>query len=281
VRNVAEAARDRLRESRLDLVVELPRGSLWVDADPTRIVQVLDNLLTNSQKYTDPGGAVHVRAGCRDERAFVTVEDTGSGIDPAQQTSIFEPFYQAGRSRQQAAAGLGLGLPIVKGVIEGHGGRVGVRSAGRGTGSTFWFELPLQLPPLAVGRTPQTEPRARRRRVLLVDDHEDSVTALADLLRLEGQDVRVVGDGTSALEQAGGFRPDLVICDIGLPDMEGYDVARALRDMPIMRGATLIALSGYADEKAAARSRDAGFDVHLAKPLDPGVLRALLAEGAA
>lgn len=268
IARTAEDYRDLLDERHIALAVELP-GPLWADADPTRLAQVIGNLLSNAGKFTPPGGRVTVRAAAHDGRAVIRVTDTGVGMPPELVGRIFEPFVQADRSLARSAGGLGLGLSLVKGIVELHGGAVEARSAGPGAGSELLVELPL------AAEAPRTAPvpaapagAAGPRRVLVVDDNVDAAETLAELLRHAGHEVAVAHDGPAALAAARADPPDVVLCDIGLPGMSGYDVARALR-RERGPGLLLVAISGYAQPEDVDAAHEAGFDRHLAKPPRP------------
>jgi PAS domain S-box-containing protein len=279
--------RPLLESTGLRLVVDLPDRPIWVQGDPTRLLQVAGNLLQNARKFTDPGGTVTVRLAAEPDgaAAILAVRDTGIGMDDAMLARLFEPFTQADRSLDRSRGGLGLGLALVKGLVELHGGSVRAQSDGPGSGSELTVRLPTAVP---------AEPRADRAdgpiasgrslRVLVIEDHQDSAESLRMLLRLYGHRVEIARTGLDGVEAARAFRPDVVLCDIGLPGgMDGYAVARALRS-DSNQAAVLIALSGYGQDDDRRQSRQAGFDRHLTKPVDPVVLKQLidaLADGAA
>jgi CheY-like chemotaxis protein len=250
-----------------------------VSGDPTRLAQVLDNLLTNALKFTARDGEVSLAvASDPDGRASLTVRDTGAGIEPEMLTRLFEPFSQADRTLDRSPGGLGLGLAIVKGLAELHGGSVRAESGGLGRGATFT----VTLPGYAESPAPATRPAPPRRaaprlRILVVEDNTDAADSLRMLLEAYGYDVAVAYTGPDGVRAAEASRPEVVICDIGLPGMDGYRVAQALRGNPATAAARLIALTGYGQEEDRRRAKDAGFDGHLTKPADPAVLRALLA----
>ncbi|HEX7624089.1 MAG TPA: PAS domain S-box protein [Anaeromyxobacteraceae bacterium] len=259
-------------QSGVALRVEHSAHSPWVEADPTRITQVLGNLLQNAAKFTPSGGTVVVSLGATDAHAELRVHDDGVGMEPAQVDQMFEPFAQGRQSLARTQGGLGLGLALVKGLVELHGGRVRARSDGPGRGAEFLVILPLSAagatasPERAHGAAPRT------RVVLVVEDNADAGDTLAQILASHGHRVHVARDGRSGLALARELRPDVVLCDIGLPDMDGYAVARALRGDDALRSARLIALSGYAQPEDRQRAREAGFDAHVAKPPDPDEL---------
>jgi len=293
-----------VRERGHHLEMELAAGPIWLDADPTRLEQVLTNLLTNAVKYTGAGGKIWVslrieaNAGeGRPDTAVVTVRDSGVGISAQELLGIFEPFAQAERAPDRAQGGLGLGLTVVRDLVEMHGGRVEARSEGAGRGSEFEVRLPVSgLPPqvCAAEKTPEMPAvfGAVPARVLVVDDNLDAAETLAELLCLWGYDVETAMDGERGLAAAERFAPDLVLLDIGLPGIDGYEVARRLRraEMPdAPRGRNpdhsereglqpliLVAVTGYGQADDHQRSKAAGFDYHLAKPVDPDSLRELI-----
>jgi signal transduction histidine kinase/CheY-like chemotaxis protein len=289
VGRAVETARPQLDAARHELTVSLPEGPVELEADPVRLAQVLANLLHNAAKYTEPGGRIELTATLADRaggppEVAVSVRDTGIGIDADLLPRVFDLFMQADPSSTRAQGGLGIGLTLVKQLVELHGGRVEAHSAGPGTGSTFTVHLPTlrsevgrrgaedpwSSPPSTVHRPPPS------RKVLIVEDNEDAARSLAMLLRLSGHEVATAADGTEALRLAAEWRPEAVFCDIGLPGLDGYGVAGALRRDPATAGAHLIAVTGYGRDEDRRRSRQAGFDHHLTKPVDPADLRGLL-----
>lgn len=263
--------------------VELPDRPLWADADPTRITQVIGNLLHNAAKFTGPGGTVSLalapEAVPGTEEApgvgVLRVRDTGAGIDPGLLPDIFDPFIQGQRALDRNGGGLGLGLTLVKAIAGLHGGTVEARSPGRGQGAEFIVRLPLAAAPEPAVAVPG--PPAGHRTVLVVDDNRDAADSMALLLRLEGHQATVAYDGPGALDAVRREPPDLVLCDLGLPGMDGFQVARALRAGG-SRCPRLVALSGYAQPEDVQRALAAGFDAHIAKPPDPAAIARLLAE---
>lgn len=259
------------------LTVQVAPTPVWIDADRTRLAQVVMNLLSNAIKFTPPSGMVTVTVGVgADDRAMLEVRDTGTGIEPALLPRLFEPFMQADRTLDRSAGGLGLGLALVKGLVELHGGEVTATSAGAGHGATFVIRLPLASPMQPVGARPPAV--AARRRVLLIEDDPDIADAMRIALEVDAHHVEVVHDGTDALARARTWRPDVVLCDIGLPGLNGYEVARLLRSDATLETTFLVALTGYAQPDDVARARGAGFDQHLAKPADIRLLRQMLAD---
>ncbi len=291
-----EPARSLFQERQHRLELSVTSEPIYIEADPTRLEQVLDNLLSNAAKYTEVGGRIWVTIEQVNGEAVVKVRDSGVGIEPEMLSRIFEMFVQAARHGKRANGGLGIGLNLVKRLVELHGGAISAQSEGIGQGSTFEIRLPVltnvDIPPIPPqSAAPSTPAPARaeaapapasglpRRRILVVDDNEDAARTLAKLLsRLHGQEVRVAHDGATALETAKAFRPELVLLDIGMPGMDGYEVAKRFRPTPEAQGALLVALTGWGQESDRSRSREAGFDHHLVKPVDPEVIRGLIVE---
>jgi signal transduction histidine kinase len=276
VREVAEAHRDQAEAAGLKLATELPAGPAWVEGDATRLVQVFENLVSNSIKFTDPGGRVTLALEHGAGEVAMRVRDTGCGLAPEELEQVFEPFAQTDEAQRRMSGGLGLGLPIVKGLTEAHGGRLEATSLGPGRGAEFTVRLPaasLQEAP-AEAAAPRAPQPGLPLRVLVIDDHRDSAEGLAELLRLAGHEVEIAYDGRSALAAVARSAPAVVISDLGLPEMDGFAIARTLRDRN--RELRLIALSGFGDSAAVEAAIAAGFDHHLTKPVDPRALRALL-----
>jgi signal transduction histidine kinase/ActR/RegA family two-component response regulator len=262
------------------LEVRLPEGPLHVEGDATRLAQVVSNLLNNAAKYTPHGGRVRLWASAEDGEAVIQVEDSGTGIPADALPKVFEMFTQVGRGISRAQGGLGIGLALVKRLVELHGGRVEAHSEGAGRGSRFTVRLPLAQ---GAAGTESNPPRTAEDacgaslRVMVVDDNVDAAESLAALLEIEGHEPRIAHDGESALQVAAAFRPQVVFLDIGMPGKDGYQVARELRTLPGMRGAVLVALTGWGAQEDRARSRSAGFDHHLTKPASLASVEALLA----
>jgi PAS domain S-box-containing protein len=271
-----------LEERRHELECSVSPG-LVVDADEYRLTQIISNLLTNAAKYTEPGGHITILAGQSEGGAALTVRDTGVGIGPELLPRLFDLFVQGERTLDRTQGGLGLGLTIVKKLMELHGGHVRAESEGLGKGSTFTLWLPLsERPP---GHAHQVPPAARhvegsrgphRRHILLVDDNREAVEALAEGLEAFGYSVAVAFDGPGGLEAAARQRPELALLDIGLPVMDGYELARRLRELPGMSTVPLIAVTGYGQESDRQRAHEAGFQEHLVKPVDLWLLQGLL-----
>jgi signal transduction histidine kinase/DNA-binding response OmpR family regulator len=292
VRQVADDHRPLLAGGGLSMSVDVPADPIWLQGDPTRLTQVVSNLLHNAIKFTDHGGAVSLSLTSEDEEVVLRVHDTGIGIEPHLLSSIFDVFVQADRSLDRVRGGLGLGLSLVKGLVTLHGGSVHASSAGLGRGSEFVVRLPLREGALAgaqserpTGRAlclsrdqaPSAQtPAAQRlaaqgvtRRVLIVEDNLDAAHTAARLLELAGHQVRTAHDGAGGLEVAREFRPEVILCDIGLPGgMSGYDVARAVRQDTELSPAYLVAVTGYGRDEDHRQAEQAGFDLHLTKPFD-------------
>jgi PAS domain S-box-containing protein len=275
-----EDHRSMLESTGLKLHLMVPDVPLWMDGDPTRLAQVVGNLLHNANKFTDAGGAVHVRLTVELEgsTAVLSVRDTGIGMEPDIVARLFEPFSQADRSLDRSRGGLGLGLALVKGLVALHGGSVQAFSPGAVQGSEFVIRLPLGQEAAGPEKHPPGSSYARRSvRVLIIEDNWDTADSLRMLLELSGHEVAVAHTGQAGLQSARSFGPDVVLCDIGLAGgMDGYAVARALRADPELFGVVLIALSGYGQEDDQRKARQAGFDRHFTKPVDPAVLGQLL-----
>ena len=259
---------------RLQLQVADAAAPLFVDV--VRIVQVLTNLLTNAAKYTDPQGRIVLDAGVADGELLVSVRDDGIGLDRDALGSVFGMFSQVQGERDRAQGGLGIGLALVKGLVELHGGSIAVASAGPGHGSEFLVRIPLPAAGRAAPAAPAAAAATDALRVLVVDDHVDAAETLAMLLRLGGHEVRVAHDADSALAAGEGFAPQVALLDIGLPGVDGHELARRLRARPWGRGVRLVALTGWGQPGDRQRAADAGFDEHLVKPVDPERLEAAL-----
>ncbi|MFO0604834.1 MAG: PAS domain-containing protein [Polyangiales bacterium] len=281
VEQAVEASRPAVDAGRHTLTVSVPPRPLRVHGDLTRLVQVLSNLLHNAAKYTPPGGRIALDVEPVAEGVALRVTDDGAGISAELLPRVFDMFVQADRTLVRAHGGLGIGLSLVRRLVEMHGGTVVAESAGTGRGSRFTVVLPLLEPAADVPRpaaAAESVPRAAPRRVLVVDDNEDAADALATMLGLLGAEAAVAHGGPAALRRAGEFKPDLVFLDIGMPDMDGYEVAGRLRREPGLRDVTLVALTGWGSESDKARSRAAGFDRHLVKPVGLQDVERALAE---
>ena len=256
---------------------ELPEGEVWTDADATRLAQLVGNLLHNASKFTRHDDEVAISLRVEGGVAEIRVRDTGAGIDPALLPRIFDPFVQGERTLARTEGGLGLGLAMVKGIAQLHDGSVEAESAGKGKGTEFVVRLPLvdaTAPQHDVGRHARRVLEGRRVLVLVVDDNTDAAESLAEIVGMLGYAVEVAYDGASAIEKARTNPPDVVLCDLGLPGMSGFEVARALREAGT--AARLFAVSGYAQPEDVNRAVEAGFDGHIAKPCDPEQIERLL-----
>jgi two-component system CheB/CheR fusion protein len=266
---------------RLDLRVEEEDEPIWVEGDATRLAQAVGNLLNNAVKFTPEGGLVSVKLRSEGNLAWLTVRDNGIGLAAETMVHLFEPFAQAEQSLDRRAGGLGLGLAVAQGLIRLHGGEIEAHSDGLGRGAEFVVRLPVVAGPARQPQAPADEPIAHvpaGLRVLIIEDSPDAAESLKDVLELNNHEVRVAGNGPDGLAVARKFKPDAVFCDIGLPGMNGYDVARAFRSDVDLQKATLVALTGYASPEDNRRAREAGFDRHVAKPPDLHILEGILSD---
>lgn len=277
VENALETARPFIEAGGHTLSVSIPDAPIHIDADLTRLAQVFGNLLSNSAKYTRHGGEIRLAARRVDDQVAVSVSDNGIGIPADSLANIFDMFSQVDRGVEKATGGLGIGLALVKGLVEMHGGSVRAESPGEGRGSTFTVTLPL-APAMARPASPANPGGrdGRRRRILVVDDSLDGAKTLARMLRLMGNEVRTANDGREGVEAAEEFRPEYVLMDIGMPILNGLDATRQIREQPWGRDMRIIALTGWGQEGDKERSRDAGCDGHLVKPVDIDELEAIL-----
>ena len=271
VERAVESSRPLIDSRRHELTVDIPAEPLWLDADPLRLEQVVVNLLNNAAKYTDEGGRIWLGARTEGHEMVLSVRDTGVGIDLEQFLDIFDLFTQADRSLDRSQGGLGIGLALVQQLVDMHRGTVEVQSEGIGRGSAFTIHLPLPSSPAP--EPPSAPPGsadrlAHARRVLVVDDNKDSVEILTMLLRMSGHDVRAAYTGPTGLDAAVAYLPDVVLLDIGLPGLNGYEVARRLRQDPRLKGVRLVAVTGYGDDADRQLALEAGFDRHLVKPIN-------------
>ena len=279
--SAVEASRPLLDSKKHQFTVSLPSEPVMLDADALRLSQVISNLLTNAAKYTDVGGHITLSGGIENDILSLSIKDNGIGIPSESLNGIFVMFSQIESAESRSEGGLGIGLALVKGLAELHGGTVEAKSAGLGQGSEFIVNLPIVTTDSVTVSTADTVACASAgRRILVADDNQDAADSLAMILEMGGHDVRVVHDGRAALSVAQTFRPDAVLLDIGMPQLNGYEVARALRQESWGAEITLIALTGLGQESDRQRAAEAGFDRHLTKPIDPDVLEALLSAGA-
>ena len=279
LRLAVETSGSLLRTGGQEFTMVLPDRPLTLDADPIRLAQAVSNLLNNAAKYTGRDGHIWLIAERAGTDAVVTVRDTGVGISGTMLPHVFEMFSQGEHTRARMLGGLGIGLTLVKRLVEMHGGTVAGDSAGPDMGSTFVIRLPALVEssecsqPQAEGPVRMSPPSLR---ILIVDDNRDAADSLAMLLQTTGHDIRTAYDGLEAVQVANEFQPEVALLDIGLPKIDGHEVAQRLRREPWAQHACLIAVTGWSDETDRARSRAAGFDHHLVKPLDTGHLARLL-----
>jgi PAS domain S-box-containing protein len=284
VSSAVETARPALEAAGQELTVALPPEPVHLDADLTRLAQVFGNLLNNSAKYTERGGHIELTAARDGDQVAVAVRDDGIGIPAAALPNIFDLFSQVDRSIERSTGGLGIGLALVKGLVEMHGGTVEAASPGQGKGSTFTVRLPVledraEPSPAAPAEAWPDSSRSNRR-ILVVDDSRDSAASMATMLQLLGNEVRTAHDGLEAVIIAEQFRPQVVLMDIGMPKLNGYEATRRIREQPWGRDMAIIALTGWGQEVDRARSKEAGCDGHLVKPIDLPDLERLLNENA-
>ena len=280
VGSAVETSRPLIEGQGHSFSIALPAEPVWLDADGTRMAQVLANLLNNAAKYTPPGGNIRLLAETTPGGVEITVEDDGVGIPAAMLTRVFDLFAQVDRTLERSQGGLGIGLTLVKRLVEMHGGSVEARSGGRG--SAFVVRLPTVAgpPPMAIPASRSSADRPRtQRRILVVDDNEDSADSLSLLLGVMNNEVRTAYDGLAGVEAAEEFRPDVILLDIGMPKLNGFDACRRIREQPWGKAIFMIAQTGWGQEDDRRRSREAGFDHHLVKPIDPAALGRLIESG--
>jgi PAS domain S-box-containing protein len=279
VRRTVEDHRSQFTDGGIALDLVIAAEPLWVDGDATRLAQVIGNLLHNAAKFTGQGGGAYVSAAQENAGGGVVirVRDTGVGVSQEVLPRLFEPFTQAGNTLDRTRGGLGLGLALVKGLVELHGGRVEANSKGLGTGAEFAIWLPLVQPPARPKPAAAAGRAATRHRILVIEDNVDAADSLREVLELGGHEVAVAYDGVEGIKKAREFRPEVVLCDIGLPGVNGFEVARAFRADEALKSMFLVALSGYALPEDLQRAAEAGFDQHLAKPPSLEKLEQILA----
>jgi len=273
-----ETARPLLDAKRHSFTLQMPPEPVHFAADPLRLAQVLSNLLTNAAKYTDPEGQIRLRAACAAGEITIAVSDTGIGIPPEELPKVFTMFAQVSSSRDHAEGGLGIGLALAKGIITLHGGEIEARSAGRDRGSEFIVRLPLRAmrSHSPAQTTDERSVNPVKRRILIADDNRDAALSLAALLRMDGHEVTVVHDGHEALQAFSQVQPEVALLDIGMPELDGYQVARHVRQDPLGQAVTLVAVTGWGQDSDKARAFAAGFNHHLTKPIEPEQLSTLL-----
>jgi CheY-like chemotaxis protein/two-component sensor histidine kinase len=282
LRGALEAARPLIDSLKHTVTLELAPQPLWIDADAMRLTQVVLNLLNNAAKYTPSGGQIRAQVERGNGEALISVRDSGIGIAAEHLHSVFEMFSQVAPALERSQGGLGIGLALARGLVELHGGHVEAHSEGSGRGSEFIVHLPWgELSAGGGAARPEAGQAAAgaTRRVLVVDDNRDAADSLALMLTLSGHDTRAAYGGVAALELAAQFLPDIVLLDIGMPQLNGYQVAEQIRRQPWGRRIALVALTGWGQEEDKRRALAAGFDHHLTKPLDPLRLAALLEVG--
>lgn len=282
IRHAVESCKPAIEQLGHQLTIQLPAELIYLQADAARLAQVFSNLLTNSCKYTEPGGQIGLSAQTRDGNVFIRVSDNGIGIPPSMLSQVFDMFVQIDQSLERTKGGLGIGLTLVKRIVEMHGGTVTALSEGLGKGSEFTVELPrLENPPSKAAAQATNAPppeSAPKQKILVVDDNVDGALSLAMMLRILGNETRTADDGLAAIEAAAEFVPDVILLDIGLPKMNGYDVCRRIREQAWSKNTLIIALTGWGQDKDREQSAEAGFDHHLVKPVDLTALQHLLAE---
>jgi signal transduction histidine kinase/CheY-like chemotaxis protein len=284
VAHAIETNRPLIEAAGHHLTVDLPPAPIFLDADPVRLAQVFSNLLNNACKFTAPGGRIAVLSHREDGEVVVTVTDSGAGIPPRLLASVFGLFAQVERPIDRSVGGLGIGLHLAKRLVELHGGTVVARSEGEGKGSELVVRLPVLpgSPAVAEARAePAGDRRAAARRILVVDDNRDSTESLSLLLQLGGHETEMAHEGGEAIEKAQAWHPDVILLDLGLPRMNGYDACRAIRRLPEGKDIRIIALTGWGQEQDRLETARAGFDAHLVKPVDMAALGKLLGDGAA
>lgn len=282
IRNAVETSTPQIDARRHQLAIALPPEPLTVEGDPVRLAQVVSNLLNNSAKYTEPGGQIWLTVAPQGAEVLISVRDNGIGISAALLPHVLEMFTQADRDKKRPQDGLGIGLALVKRLVELHGGSVVAKSDGEGRGAEFTIRLPLSRKQLPVRTAAPKIDRNKRivsgQRILIVDDNQDAALSLGMLLRILGNEVETAQNGESALKELQTFRPSVVLMDIGMPDMNGYEVARRVRDLPQAKDVTLVALTGWGQEEDRRRSHEAGFAHHLVKPVNLDALQVLLSD---
>ena len=283
IQQAIEASRPFIAQGEHELLIKFPPDPIHVDADLTRLAQVFSNLLNNAAKFTDRGGCIRLTMQQLGADAVVWIQDNGIGIPAPMLPHVFEMFTQVDGDLGRSQGGLGIGLSIVKRLVEMHGGSIEARSEGPGSGSEFVVRLPVALP--GAGDQPADKPdtvhATARHRILVVDDNVDAAETLALMLTMIGHETLTAHDGLEALDVAAAFRPGVIVLDIGMPKLNGYEAARLIRQQAWGTDMVLIALTGWGQEEDKRRALEAGFDSHLVKPVLPEALEKLLAEATA
>jgi signal transduction histidine kinase/ActR/RegA family two-component response regulator len=279
VRTAVETSKPLIEAAHHQLAISLPSEPVMLNVDPVRLAQVFANLLNNAAKYTKDGGQIWITARKDGSHVLVSVRDTGEGIPTHELPHVFELFTQIDRTLGRSQGGLGIGLSLVRTLVESHGGTVEVKSEGAGRGTEFLVRLPLAADQL-FSRSHRREDKPRAvayHRILVVDDNQDSADSLAALLKYLGADVETANEGETGLKLFASFRPTIALLDIGMPGMDGFELARRARQMPAARDTVLIALTGWGQDEDRRRSKEAGFDHHFVKPIEFSALQELLA----
>jgi CheY-like chemotaxis protein/anti-sigma regulatory factor (Ser/Thr protein kinase) len=278
IHQAVETVRPLIERAAHRIEINLPRQPIYLDADPVRLAQVFSNLLNNACKFMDSPGQITVTVLQQDNEVSVSIKDTGVGIAEGKQESIFEMFTQANTTLTRSVGGLGIGLTLAKRLVELHGGRIGVYSEGIGHGSEFVIHLPILAATTQQTKvsTPVIDWEDLTLRILIVDDNRDGADTLAQLLQFDGHEIHTAYDGLAAVKAAEQFRPNLILLDIGLPNLNGYDVCRQIRAQTWGKNIRIVALTGWGQDKDRRKSEDAGFDDLLVKPVDYATLSQLL-----
>jgi CheY-like chemotaxis protein len=280
VNSAVESSSPLIEQMGHQLTVTLPKLALMVDGDMTRLAQVVLNLLNNAAKYSDRGGHIQLTVEREGGNAVVKVKDTGIGIAADQLPRVFEMFTQVDQSLERSQGGLGIGLTLVRRLVELHGGEIEARSEGLGKGSEFVVRLPVAgeaSKPQAPGVDEEPAAPKSALRILVVDDNRDGADSLSELLQMMGNDTRTAYDGQRGVALAEAYRPDVILLDIGLPTLNGYEVCHRIRQQPWGQDVLLIAVTGWGQDEDRRRSREAGFDHHIVKPVDPQALMSMIA----
>jgi CheY-like chemotaxis protein/two-component sensor histidine kinase len=277
IEQAIETSLPTIKEAGHELTIDAPPSAIYVDADLTRMGQVFANILNNAAKYTQPGGRIRVAVEQADGEAVISIKDDGVGIPADMLPNVFDMFTQVDRNLDRSQGGLGIGLSIVRRLVEMHEGTVEAKSAGVGTGSEFIVRLPVALSIVSSQAAPDQSARATNQcRILVVDDNRDAAASLAMMLRLMGHETKTANDGMEALNVAAQFHPDIMLLDIGMPHLNGHDTARRIRSEPWGQGIFLAALTGWGQDEDRRKSKEAGFDAHMVKPIELAALETML-----